>query len=152
MGIYSLVNVVLTIAIIVTVISILVAKRGNTLASQQEVQLLEYYKASTPEKAIIALNQLLSSSHNASLNESNERQRQYERDVILIRLNFLYHLTDQQDKIISLGKDKDDLVKMIARFDYLNGILWGKLALTDDISRDEINNIINLAREAKNEN
>ena len=149
MGIYSLVNIVLTIAIIVTVISILAAKRGKTSALSQEAQVLEYYKAPTPEKAIIALNQILSSLQNASFNMSNEQQRQYERDVILIRLNFLYHLTGQRNKIISLGKDKDDLVQMIARFDYLNGILWGKLALTDDISRDEINSLINLAGEAE---
>lgn len=152
MGICFLVNIILTIAVIVTAINIATAERDKTSASQQAVQMLEYYKASTPEKAITALNQILSSRHNASLNGRNERQRDYERDVVLIRLNFLYHLTGQRDKMISPGEDKDDLVRMIAGFDYLDGILWGKLALANDMSQKEINSLIQLAGKDENEN
>ena len=144
-----LVNIALTIAVIVTVMKVSALKRKTSDLLKEGQFSFEYLAASTPEKAVIALNKLLALLEDSPCDERNDRQKEFARDTILIRLDFLYDLTDRQDKITYLGKDqdKDELILQMARWDYLCGILWGKLALTNDIPRDEITALINLAGE-----
>ena len=153
MGGILLVNIVLTIAVIAAAMRVSVAKRKTSDLLKEEELWVEYGTASTPEKAVTALNQLLALLDDSPYDERNERQRQYAREIILMRLDFLYRLTDQQDKIVYLGRDQeqDELIRTLARFDYLCGILWGKLALANDLPRDEMTALINLAGECGDE-
>ena len=153
MGGILLVNIVLTIAVIAAAIRVSVAKRKTSDLLKEEELWVEYGTASTPEKAVTALNQLLALLDDSPYDERNERQRQYAREIILMRLDFLYRLTNQPDKIVYLGREQeqDELVRTLARFDYQCGILWGKLALTNDLPRDEMAALINLAGECGDE-
>ena len=144
-----LIDLLLTIAVVVTVMKVSALKR-KTSDLRKEAQLsVEYLAASTPEEAVIALNQLAALLDDSPYDERNDRQKEFARDTILIKLDFFFFLTDRQDKITYLGndQDKDELILQMARWDYLCGILWGKLALANDIPRDEVTALINLAGE-----
>ena len=140
-----LIDLLLTIAVVVTVMKVSALKRKTSDLLKEGQLSVEYLAASTPEEAVIALNQLAALLDDSPYDERNDRQKEFARDTILIKLDFLYDLTDRQDKITYLGKDqdKDELILQMARWDYLCGILWGKLALTNDIPRDEITALIN---------
>ena len=144
-----LIDLLLTIAVVVTVMKVSALKRKTSDLLKEGQLSVEYLAASTPEEAVIALNQLAALLDDSPYDERNDRQKEFARDTILIKLDFLYDLTDRQDKITYLGKDqnKDELILQMARWDYLCGILWGKLALANDIPRDEVTALINLAGE-----
>ena len=144
-----LIDLLLTIAVVVMVMKVSALKRKTSDLLKEGQLSVEYLAASTPEEAVIALNQLAALLDDSPYDERNDRQKEFARDTILIKLDFLYDLTDRQDKITYLGKDqdKDELILQMARWDYLCGILWGKLALANDIPRDEVTALINLAGE-----
>ena len=144
-----LIDLLLTIAVVVTAMKVSALKRKTSDLLKEGQLSVEYLAASTPEEAVIALNQLAALLDDSPYDERNDRQKEFARDTILIKLDFLYDLTDRQDKITYLGKDqdKDELILQMARWDYLCGILWGKLALANDIPRDEVTALINLAGE-----
>ncbi len=118
-----------------------------------EEYFMDYLLANNLEDATAALEKALAYSENTWPSKDNQPQR----DIIMLRLYNLYHLTGNQEKIDFLQnilKTRGELekaVKFYSLLDYRNGIIWMQLSLMFEGSNSDTLALINSLLEFTNE-